>query len=108
MASILNLPDECLVMICKKLNLHDRQYCWSNVCKRFEYIYFQYFHNRTEVNDHLAQHYGHLIGIDDFPLLVIKILNLSQSKCTKYFLNKLRDCHKEIEEARLNLFTEEF
>ncbi|XP_054087219.1 uncharacterized protein LOC128922003 isoform X3 [Zeugodacus cucurbitae] len=94
MASILDLPDECLVMICKKLEYHEQQY-WSSVCKRFEYIYFEYFHNWIEVND-------------DFPLQIINRLHLTESKCTKFFLNKLRDCHKEIEEAKLFSFTDEY
>ncbi|XP_054087224.1 LOW QUALITY PROTEIN: uncharacterized protein LOC128922007 [Zeugodacus cucurbitae] len=108
MASILDLPDDCLTMICKKLERDVQQYCWSNVCKRFQNIYFEYFHNWMEVNDNLAKNYGHLIGTGDFPLRTIKKLNLSKSKCTKYFLNKLRDCHKEIEEAKLFSFTDEY
>ncbi|XP_054088234.1 uncharacterized protein LOC114805017 [Zeugodacus cucurbitae] len=107
MASILDLPNECLIMICKNLKYHDLQY-WSNICKRFEHIYFEYCHNWMEVNDNLAKNYGHLIGTGDFPLRTIKKLNLSKSKCTKYFLNKLRECHKEIEEATLYSFTDEY
>lgn len=108
MSSIRDLPDEVLIRICKKLDRDVQQYCWANVCKLFQYIYFQYFHNWAEVNDNLAQNFGHLIGTDDFPLKIIKRLNLSKSKCTKLFLNKLRDCHKEIEEAKLFSFTDEF
>uniref|UniRef100_A0A0A1XMK5 F-box protein ORE9 n=1 Tax=Zeugodacus cucurbitae TaxID=28588 RepID=A0A0A1XMK5_ZEUCU len=108
MASILDLPDECLIMIYKKLNRNDQKNIWSNVCKRFKHICFQYFPNSTELNDNLATKYGHLIGTDDFPLRTIKRLNLSKFECTKYFLNKLRDCHKEIEEAKLYYFTDEY
>ncbi|XP_050331940.1 uncharacterized protein LOC126760389 [Bactrocera neohumeralis] len=108
MASIRDLPDEVLIRICKMLDRDVQEYRWANVCKLFQYIYFRYFHNWAEVNDNLAQNFGHLIGTGEFPLRVIKTLNLSKSKCTKVFLNKLRDCHKEIEEAKLFSFTDEF
>ncbi|XP_054087220.1 uncharacterized protein LOC105220362 [Zeugodacus cucurbitae] len=62
----------------------------------------------ASIDDHMAENYGHLIGTDDFPLRIIKRLYLTESKCTKFFLNKLRDCHKEIEEAKLISFSDEY
>ncbi|XP_054726924.1 uncharacterized protein LOC129236754 [Anastrepha obliqua] len=107
MVTILDLPDECLINICKRLDHDIQRYHWVNVCKRFQYIYYEYFHNWTEVNDYLAQNFGHLIGTDDFPMQIIKRINLSKSKCSKRFLNKLRISHPEIEEAKLFSFTDE-
>ncbi|XP_054726923.1 uncharacterized protein LOC129236752 isoform X2 [Anastrepha obliqua] len=107
MVTILDLPDECLINICKRLDHDIQRYHWVNVCKRFQYIYYEYFHNWTEVNDYLAQNFGHLIGTDDFPMQIIKRINLSKSKCSKRFLNKLRKSHPEIEEAKLFSFTDQ-
>ncbi|XP_054726913.1 uncharacterized protein LOC129236748 [Anastrepha obliqua] len=107
MLTILDLPDECLINICKRLDHDIQRYHWVNVCKRFQYIYYEYFHNWTEVNDYLAQNFGHLIGTDDFPMQIVKRINLSKSKCSKRFLNKLRISHPEIEDAKLFSFTDQ-
>ncbi|XP_036320041.1 uncharacterized protein LOC118734426 [Rhagoletis pomonella] len=108
MVTILDLPDECLTNICKRLDDDFLRYCWVNVCKRFQYIYYGYFHNWTEVNDYLAQNFGHQIGTNDFPMKIVKRINLSKLKCSKKFLNKLRLAHPEVEEAKLFSFTDEY
>ncbi|XP_054726914.1 uncharacterized protein LOC129236749 [Anastrepha obliqua] len=106
MLTILDLPDELLMNICKRLDYDIHRYHWVNVCKRFEYIYYKLCHGR-EVDDYLVQKFGHQIGTDDFPMQIIKRINLSKSKCSKRFLNKLRNSHPEIEEAKLFSFTDE-
>ncbi|XP_011187909.1 uncharacterized protein LOC105215602 isoform X1 [Zeugodacus cucurbitae] len=107
MASILDLPDDCLIQIFKKLGCL-WQVSWRGVCKRFKHIYIRYSYNSMEVNSEMATNYGHLMGTDDFLLRSIKRLYLTESSCTKNFLNKLRECHKEIEEAKLNSFNDEY
>lgn len=108
MSTILDLPDVCLVKICRKLAGDERMFHWVNVCRRFRNIYYEYFHNWNEVNDDLVENFGHLIGTADFPLRTVKRIQLSKSKCTIEFLKKLRKFHKEIEEAKLFSFTDEY
>ncbi|XP_054726912.1 uncharacterized protein LOC129236746 [Anastrepha obliqua] len=106
MVTILDLPDELLMNICKRLDYNLHRYHWVNVCKRFEYIYYKLCDSR-EVDDHLIEKFGHLIGTDDFPMQIVKRIFLTKSKCSKRFLNKLRISHPEIEEARLFWFTDD-
>ncbi|XP_054726921.1 uncharacterized protein LOC129236752 isoform X1 [Anastrepha obliqua] len=106
MVTILDLPDECLINICKRMDHDIHRFHWVNVCKKFEYIYYEFCHG-AEVNDYLVKKFGHQIGTDDFPMQIIKRIYLSKSECSKRFLNKLRISHPEIEEANLFSFTDE-